>query len=261
MSIDQSLRSTRSFFVEDISHPISNLLNFLYEVFQKFVIYLFSPPPPKSATRANAPRIAVIGAGITGVSAAAHCVGHGCDVVIFEQRSRKNLGGIWSRVNSTSSLQIYSVMYRFHPSITWHKGFPNRQRILEEVERLWNRYNLKSKTRFETPVHSVEQDYRQRWVINGERDPADAFDGVIVATGTCGDPKMPHISGQEQFGGKILHSSKLDDVDVSGKKVVIVGGGASAIEAVEYAIQGKADKVDILARVSSCFSECSTFQN
>lgn len=116
-------------------------------------------------------------------------------------------------------------------------------------------------TRFETPVHSVEQDYRQRWIINGEREPADAFGGVIVAIGTCVDPEMPHISEQEKFGGKIVHSSELDGVDVSGKKVVIVGGGASAIEAVECAIQEKADKVDILARVSSCFSECWTFQN
>lgn len=68
---------------------------------QAILTYIFSPtPPPPTTTGSNnipRKRVAVIGAGLTGVSSAAHCVGHGFDVQIFESRSKeKGLGGIWS---------------------------------------------------------------------------------------------------------------------------------------------------------------------
>lgn len=68
---------------------------------QAVLTYIFSPtPPPPTANGSNnlpRKRVAVIGAGLTGVSSAAHCVGHGFDVQIFESRPKeKGLGGIWS---------------------------------------------------------------------------------------------------------------------------------------------------------------------
>jgi NADPH-dependent 2,4-dienoyl-CoA reductase/sulfur reductase-like enzyme len=57
-----------------------------------------SPRPPSESglPDGTGPRVAVIGAGITGVTAAAHCIGHGFDVTIFEAGERESLGGIWS---------------------------------------------------------------------------------------------------------------------------------------------------------------------
>merc|ERR1712093_747940 len=83
----------------------------IYQLIQWFLDKLLSPGAPLGR-----PKIAIIGAGLTGVAAASHCVGHGFDVRIFEKGDRKALGGIWSRVNNTSGLQIHSIMYRFHPS-------------------------------------------------------------------------------------------------------------------------------------------------
>ena len=55
------------------------------------------PAPPPPSRKLHRPRVAVIGARLTGVSSAAHCAGHGFDVKIFEARSKeKGLGGIWS---------------------------------------------------------------------------------------------------------------------------------------------------------------------
>ena len=83
-----------------LKNPILEIFSFAYVVFQTVLNYIFSPvPPPPSAAAASLPqkRIAVIGAGLTGVSSAAHCVGHGFDVQLFEARSKdKGLGGIWS---------------------------------------------------------------------------------------------------------------------------------------------------------------------
>lgn len=83
-----------------IKHPFVTSFTWLYLIFQAVLRYVFSPvPPPPGSENPDVPRkrIAVIGAGLTGVSSAAHCVGHGFDVQVFESRSKeKGLGGIWS---------------------------------------------------------------------------------------------------------------------------------------------------------------------
>jgi cation diffusion facilitator CzcD-associated flavoprotein CzcO len=57
-----------------------------------------------------------------------HAISHGFDVVIFE--SKDKVGGIWANVNSTSGLQLNSLLYRFHPALLWKKSFPQRDEIL-----------------------------------------------------------------------------------------------------------------------------------
>ena len=73
-----------------------NPLVWLYATLQWILDTLFTPPPPPVGGQLRRPRIAIIGAGLTGISAAAHCVGHGFDVCLFEAGNKKNLGGIWS---------------------------------------------------------------------------------------------------------------------------------------------------------------------
>lgn len=156
------------------------------------------------------------------------------------------LTSILYQVNNTSGLQIHSVMYRFHPSVHWNKGYPDRKQIVDQIEKLWKRYGLENKTKFNTKVEKVYKDDQGRWIIN---DPSNGrFDGIIAAVGTCGDPKMATIKGSEKFEGDIFHSSELDGKDAKGKKVIVVGGGASAIEALEFAVHGEADKTFILSR-------------
>ena len=73
-------------------HPIQ----FLYSILQWVLDKLLSPTPPPPNAHLSRPKIAIIGAGLTGVSSASHCVGHGFDVTIFEAGDEKSLGGIWS---------------------------------------------------------------------------------------------------------------------------------------------------------------------
>lgn len=168
------------------------------------------------------------------------------------------------RVNNTSSLQIHSLMYRFHPSVKWERGYPDRQQILSQVRQLWKRYNLDEKTVFNFKADKVYQDEKGRWVVN---NPSNGrFDGLIAAVGTCGDPKRkstaaisecpfantlftePHIPGMENYRGPVYHSSQLTGKSAKGKTMVVIGGGASAVEALEYASDEEAAKVYILAR-------------
>jgi NADPH-dependent glutamate synthase beta subunit-like oxidoreductase len=72
------------------------IYDWLYQLIQLAISLLFSPYPPPPRKNVDGPRIAIIGAGITGVSSAAHCIGHGAQPVIFEAGPREHLGGIWS---------------------------------------------------------------------------------------------------------------------------------------------------------------------
>lgn len=138
-------------------------------------------------------------------------------------------------------------MYRFHPSVKWTAGYPDRQQIVSQITQVWKRYGLQDRTRFNTRVNSARQDKSGRWIINN--DPSFGyFDGVLAAVGTCGDPKMPHMPNQEAFKGEIFHSSKLDGKTAEGKKVIIIGGGASAVEALEFVVHTDAASTSVLAR-------------
>lgn len=71
-------------------------IEFLYSILQWILDKLLSPTAPPPHADLRRPKIAIIGAGLTGVSSASHCVGHGFDVTIFEAGDEKSLGGIWS---------------------------------------------------------------------------------------------------------------------------------------------------------------------
>ncbi|EYE97229.1 flavin-containing monooxygenase [Aspergillus ruber CBS 135680] len=235
-----------------IKYPFLEIFSFAYVVFQTVLNWVFAPvPPPPTSPATSLPkkRVAVIGAGLTGVSSAAHCVGHGFDVQLFESRSKdKGLGGIWSRVNSTSSLQIHSLMYRFHPSVRYDTAYPTQQEIRDQIVGVWKRYGLQKRTVFDTKVTSVKQGKDGKWIINDNEKEYGRFDGILATVGVCGDPKMPTLPDQSKFKGGLYHSSDLDGKHVKGKKVLVVGGGASAIEALEFAAKSGAREIDVLSR-------------
>jgi len=194
------------------------------------------------------PRVAIVGAGITGVATACHILDAGFECHIFEAGDAASVGGIWTKVNETSSLQISSKFYRFHDAVEWRSEYPNRKEILGQVNRLWKHYELSSRVTFNCKVTNTFQEEDGRWVIN---DSANGyFDGIVAAVGTCGDKWSPAIANQDCFKGQVIHSAELDRKSIKGKRVLIVGGGASAVEALEFACDNGAESVKVLARVS-----------
>lgn len=71
---------------------------------------------------------------------------------------------------------------------------------------------------------------------------------MIVATGTCGIPRTLKTPGIDTFKGTMVHSSELDGLELHNKRVVVVGGGASGVEACELALECKASEVVLLAK-------------
>ncbi|BGP05362.1 Baeyer-Villiger monooxygenase [Rhodotorula toruloides] len=234
--------------------PIAWFSFAFYVLYQEAIRFVFASRGPHIPRDKPYGRIAIIGAGLTGVSTAAHAVDHGFEVVIFE--AEQGVGGVWARENSTSQLQLNSILYRFHPSVKWSRGFPKRDEIISQIKAVWDRYGLESRTRFGYRVTKVTRDEKTstdprqgghaRWIVNDGKE--GVFDAVVCALGTCGDPKLVELEGQDSFAGQIVHSSQLDDADLEGKKVVIIGSGASGVEAAELAVAKKAGDVVMLAR-------------
>jgi hypothetical protein len=139
-------------------------------------------------------------------------------------------------------------MFRFHPSVKWESAYPTQEQIREQIVSVWKNYDLDKKTVFETPVHSTKKNSSGQWIINDDEAEHGVFDGVIAAVGSCGDPQMPRLPNHDKFKGPTFHSSNLDHKQVKGKKVLIIGGGASAVEALEYAVQCGASEIDVLSR-------------
>jgi cation diffusion facilitator CzcD-associated flavoprotein CzcO len=209
----------------------------------------------RTSTPAHLPkkRIAIIGTGVTGTSAACQTLSAGLECTLFEASpSSQPAGGIWTRQNSDSGLQIPSDFYKFHPDIEWSCEFPKRDEILRQTQGLWERYGLRERTVFGCCVSGLTEVEEGRWVVDGDGDGGKygVFDGAVIAVGTCAKMSIPHIQGLEGFGGQTCHSSQLESVDVRGTKVVIVGGGASAVEAMEFAVDHGAASVAVVSRVS-----------
>ncbi|KAH9818647.1 hypothetical protein DFH28DRAFT_887652, partial [Melampsora americana] len=231
----------------------------IYILFQFIISLIFTKNPPLIHSRLKNPlgRVAIIGGGVTGISSAAHLISHGFEVMIYEKKS--SLGGIWAASNRTSKLQVHSFLYRFHPAVFWSEGFVGKSEICSEITRIWKMYHLPSRTRFNYTVSNIQRssrpDRKTEWIVDDGKD--GIFDGLIVATGTCGAPKKFKTPGSDIFKGKIVHSSELDGVELNQKRVVVVGGGASGVEACELALESKASDVVLLARNPQWIVPCN----
>jgi hypothetical protein len=108
------MASNESAIMAIIRHPFVETFTWFYMTLQAVLTWIFAPiPPPPTAQNENIPRkrVAVIGAGVTGVSSAAHCVGHGFDVQLFESRTKEQgLGGIWSVSCLPFKIQLHKTL-------------------------------------------------------------------------------------------------------------------------------------------------------
>lgn len=84
--------------IDTAAGAINKFVMLWFQIYQMVLAKILSPDPPPPGKKLQRPRVAIVGAGLTGISAAAHCVGNGFDVHIFEAGPREHLGGIWAKV-------------------------------------------------------------------------------------------------------------------------------------------------------------------
>ena len=186
-------------------------------------------------------RIGIIGAGPGGIAAGVRLLEAGYDdLVILEKAS--GVGGTWFH-NRYPGLQcdvpshLYS--FSFEPHWLWSRPYGNGPEIRAYMEHVVDKYGLERYLRFDTPVVAAQWDDDEAvWRVTTGEGEALEFDVVIAGLGMFNEIHWPGISGLDDFGGHVFHSSRWDwDHDLAGETVAVIGSAASAVQFVPEVAQ------------------------
>jgi cation diffusion facilitator CzcD-associated flavoprotein CzcO len=179
--------------------------------------------------------VAVIGAGLSGIAAAAKLRRAGIsDFVVLEKAD--SVGGTW-RENTYPgcAVDIPSPIYSFsfNPNPGWTRNFAGQKELLAYIEDTVEKLDLTGAMRLGTElIEAVWSEERQRWLLETSRGRFVA-QHVIFASGLLHEPVVPSLPGLDTFPGKAFHSARWDhDVDLAGKRVAVIGTGCSSIQLV-----------------------------
>jgi cation diffusion facilitator CzcD-associated flavoprotein CzcO len=180
-------------------------------------------------------RVLVIGAGFAGLGLAIKLAEQGeQDFLVVEKGP--DVGGTW-RDNTYPGAacdvpsQLYSFSFALNPD--WSRSFSPQPEIQAYLERVAQQSSVLDRFRFDTAVEQARwEEDTATWRVETTAGAVQA-DIVVSAAGALSAPKMPDIDGVESFQGEVFHSARWNhDYDLTGKRVAVIGTGASAVQLV-----------------------------
>ena len=193
-------------------------------------------------------RVAVIGAGPSGISAIKNFTDQGFEVTAFERCN--GVGGNWrfndpsghSSVFETTHIisSKYTSFYEDYPLPESASDYPSHKELLKYFNSYADHFDIKKNIRFGTEVVKCKQSDNDKWTvewchIESNKKEISNFDALVVCNGHHHEPRYPDYPGE--FTGEYLHSHDFKSAKpFAGKKVLVIGGGNSACDvAVETA--------------------------
>lgn len=182
------------------------------------------------------PRIALIGAGFSGIGMARQLLRQGFeDITIFERAEAA--GGVWQANGYPgAACDVPSRLYcfSFAPNPDWSRRYAPQAEIQAYLQDCIRRFGIGDRIRYGKRLRQAEYDEdRRQWQLHfddGERVDADV---LIIGAGILSEPKVPTIPGLADFAGPVLHTARWrQDFDPIGKRIGVIGTGASAIQAI-----------------------------
>jgi 4-hydroxyacetophenone monooxygenase len=201
-----------------------------------------APLPGESMQGAKPPpgfHALIIGAGISGLCAAANFAAAGIPFTIIERNSR--LGGVWfENKYPGAACDVPSHLYSFSfAPYRWSRFFAGSDEIQSYLEDFADRFDLRRHIRFEMEVTDAHYDEdASEWSVNAVTQPGTKETlraaVVISAVGAFNKPRYPNVPGIDRFEGQSAHTARwpADGIDLKGRRVVVVGNGASAMQVV-----------------------------
>jgi len=185
------------------------------------------------------PKVAVIGAGSSGITALKGLVDRGFDVTCYEASDR--VGGNWVFGNTNGMSASYRSLhintsrermeYSDFPMPKSYPDFPHHSHIAEYFDAYVDHFGIRDRIRFETGVVRAEREPDGVWVITDSRGGSDRYDALLVANGHHWDPRWPEPAFPGDFNGLQMHAhSFTEGAEFRGKKVVVLGMGNSAMD-------------------------------
>ena len=182
-------------------------------------------------------RVAVIGCGFAGITAAHRLKQAGLDFTVFEKNAE--IGGVWWE-NTYPGCRLDTPNFAYSLSFAqkqdWPQQFSQQPEILKYLREVVSRTGIRGHIRLGHEVTAMRYDEAAaRWTLTvrgpdgAERQEEFAF--VITALGLLNQPSVPDIEGLASFGGDVIHSAAWNDrIPLDGRRVALVGTGASAFQ-------------------------------
>ncbi|MEA2459596.1 MAG: hypothetical protein QOC95_2568 [Thermoleophilaceae bacterium] len=179
-------------------------------------------------------QVVIIGAGFGGIAAAIELQRHGFrNITILD--AAPEFGGTWFHNSYPGSAcdvpsQLYS--FSFAQRRDWPRLCSPQEEILSYIRDVAARFGIDKLVRPNSEVTACRWDDRtMRWTVTTDDGPSYQADAVLIATGQLHQPAFPRIDGRDLFAGHSFHSTAWDhDYDLRGKRVAVIGTGASAVQ-------------------------------
>ena len=179
--------------------------------------------------------VLIIGSGFGGQCAAVNLLKAGIDDFRLLER-RDFFGGTWCQnTYPGAAVDVPSPLYSLSfASYRWSQMFAEQAELHRYTEHVIDRFGLRERVELQANVERVEWDDEQkRWAVHTGAKGTFHAQFLINATGPLSQPVIPQIPGQERFQGKTFHTNNWDHgYDYRGKRVAIVGSGASAVQVI-----------------------------
>ncbi|MFG2442940.1 flavin-containing monooxygenase [Nocardia fluminea] len=180
--------------------------------------------------------IVIVGAGFSGIGVAIELRKAGFDdFVIIDEAD--GVGGTWhwnTYPGVAVDIPSFSYQFSFEQRTDWSRVYAPGRELKAYAESCVDKYELRPRIRFGTTVVGADFDERAgHWVLHTTDGDDLTASFVISATGVLTRPKLPDIPGIEGFAGATMHTSRWDHrQDLRGKRVAIIGTGASAVQVI-----------------------------
>jgi cation diffusion facilitator CzcD-associated flavoprotein CzcO len=178
--------------------------------------------------------VGVVGAGFGGVGIGIKLREAGIErFTIFERG--ESVGGVW-RANTypgaACDVPSHLYSYSFAPGHHWSRRYAPQAEILLYLEQCADDFGITPHLQLGTEVTSARFDpAAARWTLETDSGERHEFDLLVTACGQLTRPAIPSIEGVDEFEGPIFHSAEWDhEVNLAGRKVAVIGTGASSIQ-------------------------------
>jgi cation diffusion facilitator CzcD-associated flavoprotein CzcO len=178
----------------------------------------------------------IVGAGFSGIGTAIKLDKSGLsDYLVIE--AGDGPGGTWywnTYPGIAVDIPSFSYQFSFEQSPKWSRTYAPGRELKAYAEHCVDKYGLRPKIRFNTKVLGAAFDDEQAlWRVQLDSGAELTSRFLVSAGGVLITPKLPDIDGVDSFGGATMHTARWDhDLDLTGKRVAIIGTGASAVQVV-----------------------------
>lgn len=180
-------------------------------------------------------QVVIIGSGFGGQCAAINLLKNGMTNFCILER-RDFMGGTWCQNTYPGAAvdvqsPLYSISYEPH---AWSQMFSEQKELQEYTLKVIEKYQLRDKTITSCNVNKVQwSEAEKKWHIHTENSGEFVAQFVINASGPLSTPVIPNFKGRDTFAGKSFHTNNWDhNYDLTGKRVAIIGSGASAAQVI-----------------------------